>query len=401
MIIVRHFFLAAIPFFIVLGRANCDEPLFADNVESERFAFDQEQLITVAVEVFGEKCSFVLDTGCSYSAVDKIYVERMGKVLTEQMIGTATSEKRVSFFKAPTLKIGTTAPELIETLTAIQALDLSQIRSAFGSGINGIIGMDVLGNRILKISGDGKYCSFVGVHQDHPSQITERIVFEKMSPTTPRLRMRVSDEGFHSMTIDTGTNAVVSLEHRLFEKLRQKGRVAIEGGALVAGLGETIESKRGILDRIELGHFEVRNVRVRSGTQSVIGLGFLERFETEFDFPNRRAYFRPSKRFHLPERHNLSEFAVAIKNEKLTVVGVRGIAKDAGIQINDIVTQINGNPASELSISKFRVIQTEPDTELNLTLEHADKPYKVGLKLKRKADPFPSATHGDDSASEK
>jgi PDZ domain len=192
--------------------------------------------------------------------------------------------------------------------------------------------------------------------------------------------------------VDTGCNTGVSIEHKLFEKLVLKKRIAIDGVAIDAGVGRTIESRRGILDRIEIGEFELRNLKVEPSLENSVGLGFLERFETELDFPNLKAYFRHGKSFHLSERHNLSEFGVALKNEKLTVVGVRGVAKESGIELNDVVTQINGRPASSLSISKFRVIQTEPDTELKLTLERDGKPYQVALKLKRKPDPFSSAT---------
>jgi len=69
-----------------------------------------------------------------------------------------------------------------------------------------------------------------------------------------------------------------------------------------------ITSRTGILDELDLGAYQFGNVYVSEGEVTAMGLGFLSRFDIEFDFPKSQAGFKPGKRIESPFRFPCSDF---------------------------------------------------------------------------------------------
>ena len=355
-----------------------------------RWQFVEEEYICAKVKIFDEEVLFIIDTGASTTALDIRFQNLLGKPLVAgKLVRTPIGATSMSFYTSPVMRIVTGDSDIELAVPVVAAFDLSSIRSATDQPVAGVIGMDFLKQYVLRLSFDDGYAALVRAPCDTPAEI-QRIAFDKSG--TPSVRLRVSDDKFHDILLDTGSNLGLELEHALFRKLTKKGRIVVDGGLLVVAAGGFANSQPGTLDQVELGNIRMRNVDVSTSQMNIAGLKFLERFEAEFDFPNRKAYFRQGKRLHNPPRTNLSRFACKIVDDNLVVVGCRGMAQDAGVRVGDILVKFNGHPAREITISAFRSLQCLPDTELNLRFEREDASFDVSLKLKQSPNPFPDDT---------
>ena len=317
-----------------------------------RCQFVEEEYICATVKIFDEEALFVIDTGSSTTVLDTRFQNQLGKPLVAaKLVRTPIGATSTSFYPSPVMRIVTGDSDIELAVPAVAAFDLSSLRSATDQPVAGVIGMDFLKNYVLRLSFDDGYAALVHTPCVTPAEI-QRITFDKSG--TPSVRLRISDDNFHDIFLDSGSNLGLELEHVLLRKLTKKRRIVVEGGLLVVAAGGFANSQPGTLDQVELGNIRLRNVDVSTSQRNKAGLKFLERFEAEFDFPNRKAYFRPGKRLQNPPRTNLSRFACKIVDDKLVVVGCRGMAQDAGVRVGDILVKINGHPAREMTISTFR-----------------------------------------------
>jgi predicted aspartyl protease len=375
--------------------AAADEQTAAAADELLRCQYVEEELICTKVKVFGEEALFVIDTGASMTILDRRFENRLGKRRDDaRPVQTPTGIISMASYDSPVMKIVTGDTEMDLSVAAVGIADLRIFLTATDQPIAGFIGMDFLKKHVLRVNIDEGYAALVHAPRDTPAEM-KHISFDKLN--LPTVRLRISDDQFHEFPLDTGNcNQCLSLGLPLFRKLKQKGRIIADGGSVVVGAAGFANAQPGFLDHAEMGNIVLRNVVVSSGQLNLIGLQFLERFEVEFDFPNRKAYFRPGKRLQNPPRKNLSHFGVKIVDDKLVVIGCRGIAEDAGIRVDDVLVRINGRPAREMTISAFRRLQCIDDTKLNLQFERLGESFDISLKLKQPPNPFPD--HVDNSA---
>lgn len=354
--------------------------------ELMRFPFVDGDFFCATVKMFDEKVNLVVDTGATSTVLDEQFRQRLGSRLAESETAQTMSGKvSVSCYRAPQMTMISGESQVELELPRVWVANFSSVQSMSDRRIAGVLGMDVLKDYVLRLNFDEEYAALVSAPRETPAEVT-RIDFGNGAPLTirPSIRMLISNDQFHNLRIDTGgITSDITLEPKLFRKLCTSGKISVEGQAVGADLTGFSASTSGELDKVELGNFVLTNVDVGVGAQNQFGLKFLQRFETELDFPNRKAYFRPGKRLHQPTLKNLSNFAVRIVDKTLVVAGCRGIASDAGIRDDDILVKINNHPAREMTISEFRHLQCVPDSELLLVFERDGKRFDVALKLKR------------------
>ena len=142
---------------------------------------------------------------------------------------------------------------------------------------------------------------------------------------------------------------------------------------------------------LEIGPYRMHNILVHEGQTVSIGPMVLARFEMEFDFPNRIAYFKPSKRFYLAELRSRSGFGTSRYEGRTFIRGVNPASVAANLDIcnGDRLLKINGADADQLSIFKIREMHSQPGVELTLTIERDGETRDVVLQTTNEPDPFP------------
>jgi predicted aspartyl protease len=357
---------------------------------TERVPIEASDTIFIPVEVFGEKHLFVLDTGFTSTAFDKTFRERLG--IASKLKQVKTANCNFELFPSPMMRVGAISRQDFQSTDDVACLDLADVRSASSQDIMGIIGMDYLESRILKIDPDEGMVTF-------PNEVTLKDAHTEPlrlgNGRRPRVLVWISDMGLQPVLLDTGFTRSVSLEKKLFSELVNRKRIVLREDYDFAVAGDTcgtITKRTGVLDLIALGPYQFGNVTVVEDEEvNLIGMSFLERFQTELDFPNRQAYFRPSSRLNQPERSGYSGLSVERIKEKLLVRSIvpGSVAEKADVREGDRILDINGTSGTQLTMAKVRAFRRGAATELKLTLEREGEVRTATLQFTPRPDPFP------------
>ncbi len=358
--------------------------------EIERFPFNQGQAIYLPVELLGEKHQFILDTGCSLNLLDVAFVDRLPpslKTISASGLGGSSS---VRLLKAPEMKIGEKNPRILlaQKDKFVGIIDFAEVRLATKSNCSGIIGMEFLKSQVVRLNLAESFIAFVSEPTSQPAHV-EKIRINALKCTS--ISLQVSGSYLCPMTIDTGSQDGLTIDTKLYDRLLQEKRLLGRGTREYVTFDRTITSRVGVLDRVSLGPYQVRNVQVAEGKLPVMGLQFLRRFEIDLDFPNRQAYFRPSPQFDSPDRWNLSGFVVDRVENQIVVHSTEegGVAEQHGIAKGDVILQMNGIPTSEMRLEKIGELKQEPGTQLRLLIQRDAVTREVTLELKAQPDPVP------------
>jgi predicted aspartyl protease len=358
--------------------------------EIERFPIERDCVILVPVTVFGKEERFLIGTGGTTIVLDKrTFEERLGKPVNTVVATDALTPLRIPLFRRPPIIVGSRPSFATEDGGLIGSIDLSPLKKHYGKDISGAIGMDFLKSKVLRVDFVSGYASFLKEPSNAFAE-SERLSF--LNTGSPSIRVQVADSGFHTFMVDTGFNGSLALEPGLFGKLLKTKQIELRenGRAIDLGGGGKTKLRRGILSSVAVGSFQICNVNVNETPINTVGLAFLERFVSEFDFPNRKLFLYRNNLTNLPEPRTLCGFGVARVNQLTVVDDVDDPARDAVVQKDDVILTVNDTPAGRLSLSQIRILCTVPDSKLKLTLQRDGVRFDVALDLKRIPDPFPS-----------
>jgi hypothetical protein len=117
-----------------------------------------------------------------------------------------------------------------------------------------------------------------------------------------------------------------------------------------------------------------------------LGSGMLKRFNVTFDYPNERMLLAPNERFEEPFEWDMS----GMRLEPLATTGLRvedlianSPAEKAGLAVGDVVTHVNGRPASERNLFELKKLMQQDGAVLEITATRNGKPLELKLKLRR------------------
>ena len=274
--------------------------------EASTFAIARGEPVFVNVEVFGQKLQLCCDTGASITTLDSSFRKQLGQALRKETAATPTAQcrcrillqPRICAFRCPHLSSTrqTSSSDVPISLRLNRYLE-SNTRD-FLEWISSNHGFYGLGSTIKLVNLRAFDLSNAG----HVEKLYLR-------DGAPRLLMRLPSEGFVSFVVNTGDNVSLTLTRKVFNRLVEKRKLVPETPAPSIG-SDVVQCRSGVIECIELGPHRFFNVAVMEGTWQSVGLGFLERFDVEFDFPNAIAVFRPGRHIDAPDRRLLGGLAV-------------------------------------------------------------------------------------------
>ena len=350
-------------------------------------------MIFVPVTLFEKEETFYVDTGTSTMLLDKRRFEsRLGKPLETVAASGSVTTQRIALFKSPSLVVGHKLSTASGDGGLIACADLSQLGDFLGKDVTGIVGMDFLKSKVLRVDFDAGYATFLKAASS-PSEKSERLTF--LNSGAPSVRAQIADEGFHSFMVDTGSNGSVTLEPPLFARLLKSKQIVLRPDVSITDVGGESKQRRGILSRLTIGSYQFSNLNVDETRSNSIGMAFLQRFVSEFDFANRRLYLYRSRSTYLPELRTLTGFGVKGRNGSIVVTGVAESEHQSEIQNDDLVIRVNDRPVNQFTLTEIQILCMVPDSKLKLTLERGGQRFDITVDLKRIPDPFPSGLPED------
>jgi hypothetical protein len=188
-----------------------------------------------------------------------------------------------------------------------------------------------------------------------------------------------------NFVIDTGTRMPLLFNTPFTEmhNIKNSGMELLEGTVGV-GVGGEVEGFVGRIESMQLGPFLVKEpVAVFSQDQSgvvasnafdgIIGGGLLSRSKVIFDYSRERMILEPQNTTPRPFEYDMSGlFLIAMGADfhEFRVISVMAgsPAAEAGMRTGDIITAIDGSPATEFTLEEIRRMFLEDGREAELDI---------------------------------
>ena len=360
----------------------------ADN-ELDRFPIVHGEPLCVPIRLNEQKGRFILYSLFNVTVVDEAYRDHLGPVVpTPALTANRLLGMKLPVHRGPHISIGTNIPGIETPNEVVACMSMTPWQERFGVPVDGLIAFDRLAALVVRVHVDEGYVAFLKTPKESVAKKAS-IVKEWF---LPHVSIHVSDDGFRDAIISLGDCYSVLLDQDDFRRLLRRNKIVLRDSADGRETPNIKRTRSGILDVIEVGPYKIQNVKVYEGAVTAIGLGFVRRFELDFDFPNRIVHFCPSQSYQEPERWDCSGIAIERKNNKTLVCTVipSSVPGQSGVRVGDELTHVNDSRASELSLAKIRDLLSTSGSDVKLVFERNGVRQDIVIKLVRPDDPFPT-----------
>lgn len=341
--------------------------------------------------------SFVLDTGDQYAIIDLERANELKlKLRGEVHVGGAGSA----------LSNGSFVQDAVFTIPGFKgfsqpvalALPIARMGPALGQDFDGIIGSDFIKESVLELDYQARTIklhvkstfTYTGPGESVPIQL---------SHGHPILTATVTPVGGSPIegkfVLDIGSGAALALyspfvaSHRLLNN-KLKTIKAFGGGA-----GGDITGQVGRVAELRIGKFKISNPTTlfsqdKEGafaSDSIagnIGAQIASKFKIFLDYSHDRIIFEPNSTFAEPFDRAAGGIRIQAEGKdfrtfRIKTVLVNSPASEAGLQEGDIISEIDGKPASELTLTKVNDLFERPAV-YKLMVKRGEHILKLTLK---------------------
>ena len=286
------------------------------------------------------------------------------------------------------------------SLGEIEFTDLSAIIMGYDStrslGLkeDGVIGFEIFSRFVVEINNDSNtliltepdYFHYNGNGNEIPLAIERNMPYvfcnaEMESGEVAKTKLVVDIGASHALSLNVGTQKEIILPSKTLE-VRTGRSVSAE-----------IFGNVGRIKRLKVGPYSLDNVIVSfygralhpAEKEGNLGSGILRRFNTIFDYKNKRMILEPNKFFNDNFNFEMTGFQTS-----KTINGLLEIdkiipnspASEQGLMKGDIITKINGINSSEITVDKAREIFTNDGETVKLNILRGANEMDASIKLR-------------------
>jgi hypothetical protein len=344
---------------------------------------------------------FVFDSGASINVINAAMAKRLG--LTTK--GSSTLDANGGTVEGSFIEDATISLSGVEAAQqTIAAVPLDAMAASFGRDVQGIIGNNFIQHFVVEIDYANHVLTFHDPKIYNLSSDPGAIELENHDGN-PFMKSELTFTGKSSITavflIDTGSDGTFSINRPFAErhqllKLLPKTKIAEGvGGAGVGGDTKSIDAR---ISNIRVGRYTLNNPVV-SISQDVTGTGaseeagfigtdLLRRFAVVLDYQSQRILLKPNSHFKEPFMVDLSGLELVTQANDFKLIKIKRVranfpAAQAALREGDIITAINGHPATEFTLDELGRMFKEEGKEYLLRIRRGNKIMNRKLKLKK------------------
>jgi Aspartyl protease/PDZ domain len=343
---------------------------------------------------------FLLDTGCSVTAIDRDYAVKIGLIqqgeFSVQGMGGAGE---ASFARVESIRLdGEKGDGVSLHGFNVGILDLGEQHEVLlWRKLGGLIGYDFLSHFAVEIDYDTQV---VTLHdpKTYVHSGAGTVLAMKLHGGIPMVPMRLDDRCEGQFIVDVGNSFGLIVHGSLVRPcgyLRDgahRKELEVYGG----GVGDGFVSWLSRLDSLSLGTLRVRQpiagLSLAShgmvGSEEVagnIGNAVLERFRCTFDYAHGRLYLDPGRRYDQSDRYSRAGVMLLRYTYRVVVAEVvhGSPADEAGLKPHDEVEAIDGKPALGYTLEQIDAMLTNGDVGAvhSLTVSRDGKRSQLTLTL--------------------
>ena len=332
---------------------------------------------------------FLLDTGASASYLD----QQRAKSL--ELMDQAKSVKNVS--------ISFPGVRLLNQNFSVQSLGFSAYD---GHAIDGMLGYNFINRLVIEIDYVSRTVNFYepqNYKYSGSGEIIPLVMLEDDSGgKVPLVRVRIMQLGRPpiegKLIADLALRPAITFNTPFVEanKLLQPPQRTIQA---VLGAGAMLRESRqpiGRLPNIQLGRFTIQNpvaiffqdkqgVMASPEFDGVIGSEILRRFKVIFDYSRQQMILEPNRYFSEAYEHDMAGMLLVTEGTGFRVRQLieNSPATAAGLHEGDVISAINGKPASALTLEQLRLMFMREGRSYLLSIKRGEQQIEITIKMRR------------------
>lgn len=348
---------------------------------------------------------FVLDSaGGSGFIINRSLADSLGLKLRGRATSTGAGENSFDVTFANNTRIALPGVELPPQTVAV--VSLSSLEPFAGHSLDGVLGFGLFGRYVVEIDYAARKVNLYEPQSYRYSGSGTRLPLTIEGshfyiPARVVISGRNAFEG--KFMVDTGAPMTTLIVNRpnverygLLSSLRKK---VLDNSA--PGLGGETKQILSRASMIQLGGLTIHqpNISLSQDAEGVlaspsfdglIGGELLRRFKVIFDPLHKQLILEPNAHFTEPYEHNMSGLSLNAEGENFRIIRVHRIIEDspaaaAGLREGDVITTINGQPASSFSLERLYQMFKQEGQEYDLSIMRGAEKLQARLKLRRLA----------------
>jgi hypothetical protein len=343
----------------------------------EKFAIPRHgDFLLVPVRIAGRTYPFIVDTGSSWCVVD---TSLSSHLVSTGLTGTVNGHPGVESYRLPDAQVGNSR---LPITADVVCNDLSAMRKWSGYDIRGFLGMNFLMSYAISIDFDA---GVLAILKHGPDSTVGRLGLSYANNGIPTIDFELPRQVIVPFRLESGMTGAGRFERETWSLISGTGRMTVlkRPGNFVTVHGE--QSRReALVDRFALDAFEHTPLLFSEGPANSLGLDLLSRYAVTFDFPEKRVFLKPGRRFTEPPRFDMSGVAFSRVDGATFVEWVcrSSPAATAGILAGDKVVSVNGRRAGDYSLFELERLNSRAGRQLTLGIGGGQKQVRnVGLLL--------------------
>lgn len=378
---------------------------FSQNLKSFTVPFEvSNNLVVVQATVNGSKpLSFILDTGASGTVISEKAAKDFGLKLEGQAADVSAQGGSVEAAFIKNASISLSKDIKLPDLT-LAAIGLSGLEAGTGRGIDGILGFEIFERYVVEIDYAARQIKFYEP-RDYKFKGRGRAISITIEDNAPYVRAKIALAGMQAFEgkflVNTGLTGTLAFNspfvarYKLLELL--PNAKAITFGSILAGKSS---GRVGRVGSLQFGEFIVSNPvttfsQDAEGDDSeaefagMIGGEVLRRFRLVVDYSRRQIVFEPNESFSDAYEFDMSGASLTAGGEKFKIFKVRSLienspATEAGLQIGDTITAINGKPTDRMTLEQIRRLFRQAGQTYKLSVKRNESAAtEITLKTRR------------------
>jgi hypothetical protein len=332
------------------------------------------------------------DVFISESNVKKLQLKRQGNVL----IPGGTSGIATAYVPNLAWQLGTLTLRDRQSVVIPQA-EVAGLEQYFGRRLDGILGYELFEQLVVELDYQRHRLRF---HRPQTYQYrgSGQSVPLLIEGDRPYIEAKVLPYGYSSLTgkflIDLGSNGALSvtagcgLDRQLMAAapgLLQRQVTTIHGETQIV-LGRVQQIQIGALKLAKpLTIFGANAAGECDRVAGKIGNQILQQFKVTLDYPHRQMMLEPV--VAQPYEYDLSGLRFQAKGRDFKIYRIEAVfpqtpAAKAQLKVGDIVTQVNGKSAAQLTLPQIRAQLSEPNRTPEIEIQRGSQRFQVRLPLK-------------------
>lgn len=316
--------------------------------EGQTIAFDLphfDDLLIVPVTISDEEHLFVLDSGASVNVFHTDLQDCLGEQIGERRANPNTNDEvKTRAFRAPVAHVGSLP---VTRDAPVACMDLSNMRSAMGRDIQGILGMPFFATNIIQVNFDQRKLRLLPQSTEPSEEWGQPVDVFYTDSNRPVVRARFGDYANEPCVVDTGFSGTLSLRPKVFTYLSQLQQITPRADTAVATISRVNKkTSKGMLSEFELASFSHHDLLVlkKDEGMSLIGLNYFRRYLVTFDLSRGRIYLARGFDFDRPDENIVIGVGILRRDGKtiVEVISSDGLAEEAGMRVGDELVSVGG-----------------------------------------------------------